>query len=133
MKREQIESGVRESIAQVLNVESQTIGMGSRLIRDLGADSLDLLELTFLLQQKFGVVISSKAVSKRAQEALGDRPLEVDGVYTPEALEELRKAMPEVPREELHDGLTIDQLPRRLRGESFVNLVQRLLEENGNE
>ena len=56
-------------------------------------------------------------------------PLEVDGVYTAEALAELKRHMPEVPAEELASGLRPSELPRRFRVATFVSLVERLLEE----
>jgi len=68
-------------------------------------------------------------MERRAREALGNAPLEVDGVYTPAALAEFRKNMPEVPPEELAEGLAAADFPRRLRVATMVNLVRRLLEE----
>jgi len=100
-----------------------------KVVGDLGADSLDLLDLTFQLEQKFGIKISPRDIERRAREVLGDVPLEVDGVYTPEALEELKKALPEIPPEELSHGLTTAGLPRCFRVATFVNIIQRLMEE----
>ncbi len=57
-----------------------------------------------------------------------DAPVETDGVYTPEAIRELRAAMPEVPESELPDGMTVSELPRRIRVETMANLVRRLQE-----
>lgn len=131
MSREEVTDGVRECIATVLDVNGDPIRMESRLIDDLGADSLDLLDLSFQLEQRFQISISPRGMEKRAQAALGDTPLEVDGVYTPEALAELRKALPEVPADELADGLTVAELPRRFRVATMVNVVCRLLEEKG--
>lgn len=129
MTREEVFRGVCEEIARVLDLSDRPVCGCDRLVDDLGADSLDLLDLTFGLEQRFQVPVSPRELERRTRERLGGLPLEQDGVYTPEAVAELRRAMPEVPPEELFEGLTTAELPRRLRVETFVTLVCRLLEE----
>lgn len=131
MNRDEVFEGVRECVAEVLDIGTDVIKEDSRLIDDLGAESLDLLDLSFQLEQKFSISISPRGMEKRAQEALGDTPLEIDGGYTPEALAELRKAMPEASADDLAEGLTVAELPRRFRVATMVNVVCRLLEEKG--
>ena len=101
MNREEILTGMRECIAEALSIEAEAIREEDKLIDDLGADSLDLLDLMFQLQERFQVTISPRDMERRIQGELGDAPYEVDGIYTPAALAELRRSMPEVPLEEL--------------------------------
>lgn len=128
MNREEIRKGVTECLLDVLDVEESAIRDNAKIIDDLGADSLDLLHLTFSLEQKFKVKISPKEIENRAKEKLGGGPIEVDGIYTPKALQEFRKAMPEIPANEILEGLSTAAFPRLLRVASMVNLVQRLTE-----
>lgn len=128
MNPEEIILGVRECVARVVDKDVAEVRVEDRIIDDLGADSLDLLDLVFQLEQRFRIKISPRGIEKSAQERLGEIPLEVDGVYTPEALAELRKAMPEVPADELCPGLRAARLPRLFRVATFVGLVSRLLE-----
>jgi acyl carrier protein len=129
MSREEIVKGVCKCIASALGNGTEAIRLEDRIIGDLGADSLDLLDLVFQLEQRFRVSISPRGIEQRVRAALGDTPLEIDGVYTAAALAELRKGLPEVPPEELAPGLTTADLPRRFRVATMVNLVNRLLEE----
>ena len=129
MNRNEIVRGVCECIASVLDRNPSTIREGDRMIDDLGADSLDLLDLVFQLEQRFRIKISPRDIERRAQKELGETPLEVDGVYTPEALQQLRKALPEVPDEEFSEGLRTADLPHCFRVVTFVRLVTRLMEE----
>jgi acyl carrier protein len=129
MTRADVFAGVRDCLVSTLDVEPGEVREESRIIGELGADSLDLLDLTFQLEQKFKIAISPRQMERLAREKLGGAPLEVDGVYTPAALAEFRRNMPEVPPEELSDGLTAAEFPRRLRVATMVNLVSRLLEE----
>lgn len=129
MDQEAIFQGVRECVAKVLDISAATVRREHCIVGDLGADSLDLLDLTFQLEQRFGISISPRDIERRTSAGLGGKPLDVDGVYTPEALAALRKALPEIPSEELPDGLTTADLPRRIRVATMASLVSRLLEE----
>lgn len=131
MNRPDVLRGVSDCLAKVLNIQSDSIRESDKIIDDLGLDSLDFLDLTFRMEQKFKVKISPRDIERRTRESLGGKPLEVDGVYTPEALEVLREALPEIPAEELGQGLTVANLPRGFRVATMVNLVCRLLEEKG--
>ena len=130
MTRVEIFEGVRDCLMQVTDIaDPARIREDTEIIGGLGADSLDLLALTFQLEQRFKVKISPRDIERRARQRLGAVPLEVDGVYTPEAIAVLREALPEIPPEELREGLTVAQLPRLFRVATMVTLVSRLLEE----
>lgn len=129
MNLDEIVRGVCECVALVVDTDPSNVHEGDRILEDLGADSLDLLDLVFQLEQKFKIKISPRDMERRAQKELGGTPLEVEGVYTPEAIEQLRRTMPEVPREELSQGLRSADLPRSFRVATFVRLVARLMEE----
>ena len=131
MNHEEVLTGVRECVASVLEMPMASVGQEHRLIGDLGAESLDLLDLVFQLEQKFHVSISPGDIERRARAKLDGRPFEIDGVYTAEALSELRKILPEVPPGELAEGLTVAQLPRTFRVSTMANIVSRLMEEKG--
>lgn len=121
--------GVCECLETVLDVLPETMAMGQRIIEDLGADSLDLLDLIFQLEQRFKIKISPRDIERRAKARIGDAPFQVDDVYTPEALAELRKALPEVPEAELSGCVRPTDLPRCFRVATFVNLVNRFMDE----
>jgi acyl carrier protein len=129
MNRNEIVRGVCECVAAVVDTDPSNVHEGDRILEDLGADSLDLLDLVFQLEQRFKVKISPRDIERRARKELEGMPFEVEGVYTPEAIEQLRRAMPEVPREELSEGLRSADLPRSFRVATFVRLVTRLMEE----
>lgn len=127
MNRDEIVLGVRECVAGVVDKKVDEVREQDRIIGDLGADSLDLLDLVFRLEQRFHIKISPRGIERSAQAKLGTIPLEIEGVYTPQALVELRKAMPEVPSGELCEGLRNAQLPHLFRVATFVALVTRLV------
>ena len=114
-------------IEEVTGVPRERIGMESGLVQDLGAESLDLLDLSFLIQETFDVTLEPDEFERQARERLGDRVYERDGFLTEEALEELKKALPEVPAEKLEGPLEKVALPSILNVAVFVHLIQRKL------
>ena len=51
---------VKNIIVELLGVESDTVTPDSRLREDLGADSLDLVELIMAVEDEFGGTISDE-------------------------------------------------------------------------
>jgi acyl carrier protein len=127
MNRQEIFTNVRSCVAETVHVAIDNIREDSKLVDELGIDSIDLLDLTFQLEQRFNIQLSPGEFANRAKEKLGDTPFEIKDVYTPKAMEYIRSAMPEVPLAELPDGLTRQELPRRFRVATMVNLVEKAL------
>ena len=48
---------VRELIVSTLNYDANEINEDTNLMEDLGADSLDLVELNMALEEKYGISI----------------------------------------------------------------------------
>ena len=48
---------VKEMLANQLNVEVDKISEDSKIIEDLGADSLDMIEMLMALEEEFGLSI----------------------------------------------------------------------------
>ncbi|MDR3213475.1 MAG: acyl carrier protein [Azoarcus sp.] len=116
-------AGVCDCIRQTLEKDLPDIQPSDRLIADLGADSLDFLDLIFRLEQKFGVSVNPRDIERRTQALLGDEPVLVEGCYTARAVEELQKALPEIPAGELYPDMPAARLAASFRVKTFMNLV----------
>jgi acyl carrier protein len=55
---------VKERISDILGVESEDITMESSFIDDLGADSLDIVELIMALEEEFEIEIPDEEAEK---------------------------------------------------------------------
>ena len=55
---------VQAIIAEELGIEKGNITMESRLAEDLGADSLDAVELIMALEEEFGIEVDDEAATK---------------------------------------------------------------------
>ena len=105
------------------------IGLQQVLMENLGAESLDLLDLSFLIEERFGITIGSHEFEDQAKARLPGGVYEKEGFLTPEALVELRRALPEIPPARLVPGLRKLELPSLLTVSVFVHLIQRKLAE----
>jgi len=121
---------VRSCFAEALGLDDDEVEYDSKIIDDLGAESLDLLDIVYRLERAFDIRIPRGGIEKVTREGLekGD-VYEVNGVLTELALEKLAAAMPEVPREEFRPGLKASEVPFLFRVATFYGLVVTLLEE----
>lgn len=116
-------------LQEVTGAREERIRMESGLVEDLGAESLDLLDLTFLIEEHFGVTIEADQFERQARAQMPDGVYERNGLLTEEALARLREALPEVPPEKLQPGLAKVALPQVLNVAVFVHLIERKLAE----
>jgi len=112
-------------IREVTGIREDRIRMESGLMEDLGAESLDLLDLSFLIEEKFGVTIAADEFEQQATKRMPGLVYERDGVLTEEAVRELRAALPEVLPEKFRAGISKIYVPQVLTVAVFVHLIQR--------
>ena len=55
-----VEAKVREIVCEQLGVTPEEVSPGAAFIEDLGADSLDIVELVMALEEEFGVEVPEK-------------------------------------------------------------------------
>ena len=120
-------------VRETTGARPEQITMQSNLMDDLGAESLDLLDLSFLIEEKFGVTIEADEFERQASGRIPSGVYDHDGVLTNEALVELQRALPEVPPERFRTGLKKIEVPSVLNVAVFVHLIQRKLAEQGRE
>ena len=59
-----VENQVREIIAEQLGISEEEIQLNSIFTEDLGADSLDLVELVMAVEEEFEIEISDEEAEK---------------------------------------------------------------------
>jgi acyl carrier protein len=129
-RQDQIFATVRACVADVLAIDPAKVTPDASLIADLGAESLDFLDLVFRLETEYGVKIPRDGIRLAAQDGLADG-FDQGGVLTEDALERMRILMPEIPAAKLASGLRTHQIPELFTTETFVRLVAWRLAESG--
>lgn len=64
MDREQIYQGIKEIVVEQLAVAENEVRSDASFVDDLGADSLDIVELVMAMEEKFGLEISDEDAEK---------------------------------------------------------------------
>lgn len=123
----EIRDKVLEAIAQALDLEVAEIDPDASLEDELGAESLDFLDLAFILERELKVRLPRRNVLERAEEHLGQGSLIQAGVVTELGLKILRRTMPEVDQTRLCTGLRAAEIGGLLTTRTFFRLVQQLI------
>jgi len=92
-RRETIYARVSEMLVQALNVAADRIAPAATLQRDLGAESIDLMDIAFRLEREFGIRIERDELFPEMS-FLRDPDFARDGRLTEQGLAELRARMP---------------------------------------
>jgi acyl carrier protein len=92
MTSDEIYHKVEQVLVEVLNVDEEEISLDSIIQGDLGAESIDLLDIKFRLERKFGIKIPREEFSLPF---LPDDPEYVcNHMVTQKGLDELRHQLP---------------------------------------
>ncbi|HMP03077.1 MAG TPA: acyl carrier protein [Gemmatales bacterium] len=91
--KEQVFEKVSATLADSLNVEPEEIKLESTLQGDLGAESIDFLDIVFRLERGFGIKIPRDELFPESI-FQGDPEFVKDGLVTTAGIEELRQRLP---------------------------------------
>jgi acyl carrier protein len=129
MTEDDVLAQLKPLIEEVTGVTADEIHSESTLMMDLGAESLDLLDLSFLIEEAFDIRLEADEFSRQAKQRVPGLVYEKDGYLTDEALVELRRALPEIEPRRLAGPLRRTDLPGILTVGVFFHLIQRKLAE----
>jgi acyl carrier protein len=110
-------------IADALYVDPKEVTPSTSLVKDLGAESIDFLDIVFRLEKHFSIKIPKGEIERRAQGTLSAEEFAVNGKITSAGLECLKAAMPEVDASEIKEGLYIRDLPSLFTVSTFALMV----------
>ena len=91
--QDEIYSKVSATLVEALNVDEEEIKPTSTLQGDLGAESIDFLDIVFRLEREFGIKIPRGELFPESI-FQGDPEFVQDGKVTERGLQELRAKMP---------------------------------------
>jgi acyl carrier protein len=116
-------------VSKSLHVPVETVTMEAHL-DDLGAESLDLIDITMSTEEQFNVSISEKTILQTAGAVFGPGVIESGGVLTQEGKALLRARMPDVDASLLKGEVQVKDVNKYfLRISSWVRLIQLLARE----
>ena len=128
LSNEDIWAKVVDAFCEALGLDEDEVEKDALVIDDLGAESLDFLDIAFRLERAFGVKIPRGEIQRSAEGGTDDT-FELDGKLTEAGAVALRAAMPEVDPDAICAGFPVRDIPRLFTVETFLNLVTKLVRE----
>jgi acyl carrier protein len=116
---------VAETVADALGCEVADVKPESALIGDLGAESIDFLDIVFRLERAFKVKIPRGKIVEDARGPLSEAEFESGGTVSPAGLARLKSFLSEVPAERFPATLKVAEIPKLFTVETFCKMVIR--------
>src|SRR3954454_5472462 len=116
---------VAETMADALGCDKEEVKLDASLINDLGAESIDFLDIVFRLERGFKVKIPRGKLLADARGPLSESEFENGGVVSEAGLAQLKAFLSEVPQERFKQPLNVADIPRLLTTETFCKIVLR--------
>ena len=116
---------VAELIADALGSDADKVVPNASLINDLGAESIDFLDIIFRLERGFKVKIPRGKIVEQARGALSEAEFESGGVVSEAGVARLKEFLSEVPADRFKTPLKSAEIPKLFTAETFCKLVIR--------
>jgi acyl carrier protein len=120
---ENIQDTVRSVVADSLSLEVEKVSPTVSLINELGAESLDFLDIVFKLERSYGIQITRGELERAARGDMAEDEFAPQGLVSEVGLARLRELMPEVA-DKIVPGLHQGQILSLFTVQTFVHLVQ---------
>jgi acyl carrier protein len=121
-----IDEEVRKAVAQSLRKDPSAVRPDASIMTDLGGTSLDFLDMTFRLEQAFGVRLSHATIVDHIEEAFGEgKAIDAQGSLTADAVEILRSRFG--AEGALQPGMYADEVPRLVTPATLAVGVREIL------
>ncbi|MGB0714307.1 MAG: acyl carrier protein [Phycisphaerae bacterium] len=124
--REAVFEKVRDVLTDALGVEEDEVSPSATLQGDLGAESIDFLDIVFRLEKAFDIKIPK---GELFPDDILNNPDYVDGdKMTPSGLEKLKAAMPHADFSQFEQDACVSKMPDLFTVNTIVNYVENKLQ-----
>lgn len=125
MTRDEIQTRVQEVLAEVLGIDEDEVTPRATLTGDLGAESIDFLDIVFRLEQAFDIKIEQGELFPESLQQ--DATYVQDGVLTESGLAALREKLPHAELDVIEADPRISRVGEIFTVDAMVNFVERKL------
>jgi len=126
MTEQDVIGKVKEVLVDALGVEDDEVTADAVLVKDLGAESIDFLDIVFRLEKTFGIKVDQNELFP--DNILNDPQYVADGRVTDHGMDELRKRMPHANLESFDGGRSVDDFSNIFTVDTIVRFVQSKLD-----
>ena len=116
----------QKALAKSLRKDASAIRMDASIVEDLGGTSLDFLDMTFRLEQAFGIRLAHTTILDHIEETFGEgKAIDPNGTLTKDAVEVLRSRLGDHPS--LQAGMYGDEVPKLVTPGTLAQGVREAL------
>jgi acyl carrier protein len=113
-------------VADALSINVEQVLPNASLMGDLGAESLDFLDIVFKLERSYGIQVTRGELELAARGDMAEEEFAPQGLVSEIGLARLRELMPEVA-DKIVLGLHQAEILGLFTVQTFAQLVQRKL------
>ena len=124
MTRDEIFEKVQATLVEALGVDDDEVTPEATLQGDLGAESIDFLDIVFRLEKGFGIKIPRGELFPESLNA-AEGGFVKDGVITPEGIAELRKRIPHADVDSFAKDPKVENIQDLFTVNMLVNFLQK--------
>ena len=121
--KEQVFAQVREVLIDALGIDEEEVTGDATLMGDLGAESIDFLDIVFRLEKAFGIKIPREELFP-AETLMNNQELVSNGKLTPKGLAELKEKMPHTDLSVFQNDPDINKLADLFTVNSIVRYIE---------
>ncbi|MEU7612630.1 acyl carrier protein [Micromonospora sp. NPDC049204] len=115
---------VKAAMVDALGVEPEEVTPEATLFGDLGAESIDLLDILFRLERSLGIKVTAGDLAERIQGGIPEEEFGTpEGVVSEVGLAHLKKVMPQIAVEDLRGKLPAEEVMGLFTADNLVDLV----------
>jgi len=125
MTKDEIFGKVRQTLVDALSVDEDEVREDATLMGDLGAESIDLLDIVFRLEKTFGIKIPQEELMQ--SEILGNPDYVVDGRLNAAGITALKRNMPHADLSDFEKDPDIERISQVFTVDTIVRFVESKL------
>ena len=125
MSRDEIYSKVQAVLVDALGVDEEEVTPNAVIKDDLGAESIDFLDIMFRLEKAFGIKIPKGELMP--ENIANDPNIVANGAVTPAGISMLKSKMPHSDFAEFERDPKLDNMSKLFTVDAIVNYIQSKL------
>ena len=126
MMRNEISSAVKDAVVGALGIDEDEVRPEATLLGDLGAESIDLLDILFRIERKVGVKIQASDLAAYVQGGIPDEEFsDQNEIISAKGLTQLKKVMPQIDTEALTGKLQAQKVLTLFTVQNLADMVDQ--------
>ena len=121
LSQDEIFEKVQKALVDALGLDDDEVNRGATLVGDLGAESIDFLDIVFKLEKSFDININREELAP--EDILTNADYLQDGVVTADGMAELKRRMPWADMSEFEQNPRVEDFSDLLTVGDLCNYV----------